>query len=238
MAHENLLPALDRFSVLISRLRGLSKFQDSNLPLGLSTLELDDILDTVNSLQLVSHKILVFSCSKTRQFYAFSSWLRQEIETQATDPASAAAQEAAEKDNNIDYARTLEYIQDETNESRLFRFLGLRDDNDSQQSLDAEGRSIYEFYKKGLSEKNRKTPTPKPLPGLTSLVAHLDKKCSSVFNRIAETQRRNVRLGAPIEIGGDLPFCLDMRMVKEVWLFFFYFCRGMRDRLKNNASLL
>lgn len=216
LTHENLLPSLDRFSVLISRLRGLSRFQDANYALGLFTLELDNILDSVNTLQLMAHNILISICSELQQFYAFSSWLRQEIENQATDPTSATAQEAAEKDTSVDYGNTLEYIQGAMKESRLLELLGNRDDHRPKWDLDAEGRSLYQLYKKEVSELNKGASAQKQLPGLDDLIAHLEKKCGLMFGRIAETQRRNVRFGPSIQVGQGIPDCMDMRMVSEV----------------------
>ncbi|KAL9615153.1 MAG: hypothetical protein Q9167_000359 [Letrouitia subvulpina] len=215
LTHENLLPSLDRFSVLISRLRGLSRFQDANYALGLFTLELDNILDSVNTLQLMAHNILISTCSELQQFYAFSFWLRQEIENQATDPTSASAQEAAEKDTSVDYGNVLEYIQGAMKESKLLELLGNRDDHRPKWDLDAEGRSLYQLYKKEVSELNKGASAQKQLPGLDDLIAHLDKQCGLVFGRIAETQRRNVRFGPSIQVGQGVPDCMDMRMVSE-----------------------
>lgn len=216
MTHENLLPSLDRFSVLISRLRGLSRFQDANYALGLFTLELDNILDSVNTLQLMAHNVLISVCSELQQFYAFSSWLRLEIENQATDPTSATAQEAAEKDTSLDYGNTLEYIQGAMKKSKLLELLGNHDDHRPKWDLDAEGRSLYQLYKKEVIELNKGASAQKQLPGLDDLIAHLDKQCGLVFGRIAETQRRNVRFGPSIKVGQDIPDCMDMRMVSEV----------------------
>ncbi len=215
LAHENLLPALERFTVLVSRLRGLSRFQLSNANLGLSTQELDNCLETVNCLQLMSHQILITSGSELRQFLAFSAWLRQEIDIQASDASMA---ESAEKDINVDHASTLEYIQGAMKRSQLIGFFNVEAHAEGKPPWDlaAEGRSLFELYKRELLNASREDSSASRLPTLDALMKHLDTQCNAVFNRIAETQRRSVRFGAPIHLQKGVPSCMDMRMLHEV----------------------
>lgn len=215
LAHENLLPALERFTVLVSRLRGLSRFQLSNANLGLSTQELDNVLETVNCLQLMSHQILITSGSELRQFLAFSAWLRQEIDIQASDASMA---ESAEKDINVDHASTLEYIQGAMKRSQLIGFFNVEAHAEGKPPWDlaAEGRSLFELYKRELLNASREDSSASRLPTLDALMKHLDTQCNAVFNRIAETQRRSVRFGAPIHLQKGVPSCMDMRMLHEV----------------------
>lgn len=215
LAHENLLPALERISVLVSRLRGLSKFQLSNAALGLSTVELENIIDTVNCLQLVAHHILIASGLELRQFTAFSTWLRQEIENQVSDTSTA---EASDKETNIDHTNTLEYIEGAMRHSQLTRFLDLELQTDPglHWDLKAEGGSLFELYKRELRTPSGQIPCSRYLPRLDVLLKHLDTQCAAVFGSIAETQRRNVRFGAPTSLGAGIPTCMDMRMLAEV----------------------
>ena len=201
--------------VLVSRLRGLSKFQTSNGTLGLSTQELDDIIDTVCCLQLVAHRILITTNSELSQFQAFSAWLRHEINTQAVDPSSS---ESIEKDVDIDYGRTLTYIQGAMTQSRLKDLFNLRNDGEVnlQWNLAAEGRSLFELYKKEYTDTADSDLHLKRLPGLDALVKHLDSQCEVVFNQIAEAQRRNVRFGSPESVGVGTPGCRDMISMVEV----------------------
>jgi anaphase-promoting complex subunit 4 len=57
LTHENLLPALERSQVLISRLVGLSKFHKLSDVLGLDTPKLKGIVETLDCLQLLAHRI-------------------------------------------------------------------------------------------------------------------------------------------------------------------------------------
>lgn len=233
LVHENLLPALERFSVLVSRLRGLSKFQETNIILGLSTQGLDNILDTTNCLQLLAHHILLSTGSELRQFLAFSTWLRQEIEIQSRDSVSASIHESNEKDPSIDHASTLEYIQGAMLKSRLNEYFNgqLQSNKKSQWDLAAQGRSLFELYKQKLNDLSANVPVEKQLPGLDALIAHLDTQCKVVFARIAETQRRNVRFGSVVSLGNGIPACMDMRMLVEVRCLRISFPRRLTVRL-------
>ncbi len=216
-----MLPALERLTVLVSRLRGLSKFQVSNVTLGLATQELDNMIDTVNCLQLVAHRILIATGSELRQFQEFSAWLRQEIDTQANDQRSL---EPPERDTNIDHVSILEYIQGPMTQSQLINLFNLRGEGDAslQWDLAAEGRSLFELYKREYRNNSDGDSYAKRLPGLDALVKHLNAQCETVFSRIAETQRRNVRFGSPIDVGVGIPECMDMATLVEVshWLVF------------------
>lgn len=218
LAHESLLPALERLTVLLSRLRGLSKFQDSNTALGLTTQELDNVLDTTASLQLLAHYVMIAAGAELRGFSAFSAWLRHEIDTQSTEPGSSAAHEAGERDNNIDHASTLEYIRGPMKQSRLFSLFNMDPPIEDRQlwDLNAEGRSLYELYKRELKTASDSNSPEKQLPGLDALIGHLGSQCNAVFAGIAATQKRNVRLGSPVHLGQVIPACFDMRMLADV----------------------
>ena len=183
--------------------------------LGLSTLELDNIMDTINCLQLLVHRVLIFAGFELRQFLAFSTWLRQEIEIQSTDPPS---HESNEKDVHVDHASTLEYIRGAMLHSRLNEYFNndVQSDKRSEWDLAAQGRSLYELYKRELKGPSTDAPGEKQLPGLGALIAHLDAQCNLVFARISETQRRNVRFGSLIPLGNGVPACMDMKMLVEV----------------------
>ena len=207
-------------TVLLSRLRGLSRFQDSNTALGLTTQELDNVLDTTASLQLLAHYVMIAAGAELRGFSAFSTWLRHEIDTQSTEPGSSAAHEAGERDNNIDHASTLDYIRGPMKQSRLFSLFNMDPQIEDRPlwDLNAEGRSLYELYKRELKTASDSNSPEKQLPGLDALIGHLDSQCNAVFAGIAATQKRNIRLGSPVHLGQVDPACIDMRMLADVGL--------------------
>lgn len=158
------------------------------------------------------------AAAELRQFLAFSQWLRHEIEVQSNDPSSSTAQEASDRDHNIDHRGTLEYIQGAMNGSRLFALFNITEpaERKCQWDLAAEGRSLYELYRRELDDQSRNVGTEKQLPGLDALIDHLGTQCNAVFASIAETQKRNVRFGPCIDLGKRLPQSVDMRMLLAV----------------------
>ena len=215
LTHEHLLPALEKFIVLASRLRGLAKFQVSNPSLGLSSQDLDNVIDTISCLQLVAHEILITTSTELRQFQAFSLWLRQEIDIQATEANSSETSETA---LNIDHVSTLQYIQGAMTRSGLLQMLDVEDTSDKGDQLDlgAERGSLFELYKTGMKKQAGHDQSVKKLPHLETLIEHLDTQCSKVFQSIAETQRRNVRFGPSTLLCNVLPDVMDARLLQEV----------------------
>lgn len=215
LTHEHLLPSLERCVVLVSRLRGLSRHQISNVTLGLSTQSLDKVIDTVNCLQLLAHHVLIASGAELRQFLAFSAWLRHEIDTQTMD---ASTPDNNDDDTDVDYVSTLEYIQGAMTQSRLQLFFGLQETAEKipQWDLDADGTSLFDLYKRELKCQSVESLAVKRLAGLDTLISHLHTLCNGIFSSIAETQRRNVRFGSPISLGSGVPTCMDAKMAVEV----------------------
>lgn len=188
------------------------------MALGLSTPELDALMSTVNSLQLLAHQIMIVANAELRQFAAFSVWLRHEIEVQSTDAASVSLNETIENDVNIDHISTLDYLQGPMSRSRLAGLLNIPMAHDDRPKWDlaSEGNSLYDLYKKEMKLANDGASAGRQIPGLSALIVHLGAQCNKVFSRIAETQRRHVRFGTPIPLGQGIPTSLDMRMVMEV----------------------
>ncbi|KAI9791458.1 MAG: hypothetical protein M1835_000314 [Candelina submexicana] len=222
LIHENLLPALERCSVLVSRLNGLSKYQESNAKLGLSTQELENVLDAINCLNLSAHSILIHTNTELEQFSAFSKWLRHEIDVQGTSDNSNAEEDIAEKDPMIEHAKVLRYIQGAMTESRLAGFFGTPspDGERSSKRLSAYGGSVYESFKDQLKDYNVGFPNSgsSKIPDLEQLSLYLGEQCDIVFRRIAEVEKRNVRIGTPILLEQDLPSrALDTKMLYQDW---------------------
>ena len=192
------------------------------MTLGLAVTELDQILDTVNCLQLLGHSILITSGSELRQFTAFSTWMHQEIDIQALDPLSVTAEESADKDVVLDHAQTFEYIQGALLQSQIIELFGMQAPSDSRlpQEIGENGNPIYDEYKKDLNTFLKGLLPEKKLPALDSLISRLRCQCQVVFNRIAETQKRKVRFGDSIVLGEGDANHVDARMIVEVESFF------------------
>ena len=214
LVHEHLIPALERLAVLASHLRGLSKSYVSNTTLGLSTSDLNSILDCVGCLQLVAHHLLRISAIEIQQFHAFAAWFHQEIGVQSSESDPS---ENMEKGPTIDYERTLAYIQGASRHSRLNDILKTTnvDDHNSRLDLAADGSSLFEFYGQKTAGAQKDSGWQQ-LPGLQSLRSQLESLCNALFAKVAEAQRRNVRFGSPIDLGVNEFNHMDMKMVQEV----------------------
>ena len=201
----------------MSRLRGLSKFEDSRAALDLETSELDHVFDTISCLQLLCHTLLIYAGSELRQFTSFSSWLRQEIETQATDPLSTAAEENLDKDVMPDYHQILEYVQGAMQVSQLFELLNIPQPGQSHTGLETreDNSLLYDQYKAEIKKIRQGKRPEKPLPGLDFLTDRLNRQCTAIFQRTAAAQGRKVRFGNHIDICEDFD-CCDMRMMPKV----------------------
>ena len=163
----------------------------------------------------MAHQILITSNAELRQFLAFSAWLREEIDIQASGTSGA---EYAEKDITVDYASTLDYIQGAMTQSRLTSFFDLdsRAEGEDHWDVAAKERTLFELCKWGLQRASTEDSSTRRLPTFDALMKHLDAQCNAIFSRIAEMQRRSVRFGAPVYLQKGVPSCVDMRLLQEV----------------------
>ena len=220
LVHENFIPALDRFSVLASRLRGLSRFHETSASLGLDMQQLDQLFDTMDCLQLLAHTILVHASAELQQALAFSTWLRYELEAQ-TSGANSPGADASDKNAFLDYSKILDYIQGPLRNSPLFAMLDmpLLSDDAHDWSIRDEEEMIYPRFKAEVREGKWGEKGERQKPGIHSLLARLEQSCKMIFTRMAQTQRRNVRAGEAIILEDRLPDYYDARMTATVRFF-------------------
>ncbi|PGH35384.1 anaphase-promoting complex subunit 4 [[Emmonsia] crescens] len=206
LTHECLLPALERCGVLLSRLIGLSKFHKLSPILGLETTDLEKCQDTVDCLNLLSHKVLIHSSRELRGFAAFAKWLRHEVDIQAADPLSSTYEELTESSDSLDHGQTLSYIQGAMTRSALQDFIQPVPAQSSPDRWEPAGQdsSFYETYKKLLQQQDQKKWTDKiDMPLLGDLTSRLGLQSEKVFKQIAETQRRGILHRSPLSLGPD-----------------------------------
>ncbi|PGH15908.1 hypothetical protein AJ79_02075 [Helicocarpus griseus UAMH5409] len=216
LTHECLLPALERCGVLLSRLIGLSKFHKLSPILGLETTDLEKCQDTVDCLNLLSHKVLIHSGREIREFDAFSKWLKHEVDLQTTDPLGTTYEELTEKSDLLDHGQTLSYIQGAMTRSALQDFIQPAPIQSSPDRWEPAGQdsSFYETYKKLLQQQKQKKATDKiDMPLLGDLTSRLGLQSEKVFRQIAETQRRGILHRSPLSLDPDCSTeVLDMTM--------------------------
>lgn len=221
LTHECLLPAFERCEVVLSRLIGMSKFYKVGPVLGLETRDLQDVVETLDCLHLLSHSILTKSGRELNQFLEFAKWLRHEIDIQTAEPMSQTLEELLEKTDLIDHSTTLEYIEGPLTRSALYRYISPTSGmavpapagaEPQTRVLDGEKQSFYQAFKNALSVESHDKLWDPPVPGsgsgnntmkndlsrppnlpqLGDLISRLELQSTKVFDKIALTQKRSI----------------------------------------------
>ncbi|KAK4983275.1 hypothetical protein LTR50_007326 [Elasticomyces elasticus] len=125
--HNNLLPALERATIVVSRLRGLALFHDANESFSVEASVFDDILEVIDGIRFLAYQVLIVAGEEHRQFRAFSRWLRLQIDLVSAN-TNLATEENMERDAAIDYEKVTTYIKGPLMQSRLQPLLKVTDD--------------------------------------------------------------------------------------------------------------
>lgn len=218
LVHENMIPALERCSIILSRLLGIVKFQGSNSSMSFKAQQINRLMDTVACLHLVSSKILIQVVDEMELFASFSAWLRYEIDRLASGSSSSPSEDAIEKESAIDHSKVLSYLQTSMTSSPLAVFFQgpVAGDNENW-SHNTYGLPMFELLDKQLQLQERGKPYIKPLPRVDLLCAFLHEQAHTVFSQIADAEKRNVLFGKPQDVGSiESDGSVDMRMGKHV----------------------
>lgn len=202
LVHENMLPALERCSVILSRFSGIAKFQSSNDTLGFSSHQISLIVDTVACLHLVSSKILIQVVDELELFAAFSSWLRHEIDRLASDSSVSPKDDDLEKEASIEHSKVLSYLQTCMTSSPLEVYLGDNTSDDYKNGWQVEQNlPMFDILDKQLRKQESGLPYMKALPRVELLCGYLTSQAKVVFGQIANAEKRNVIFGMPQQVG-------------------------------------
>jgi anaphase-promoting complex subunit 4 len=197
------MPALERCSVILSRLGGIAKFQGSSDGMGFSYHQISLVMDTIVCLNLVSARILTYVIEELNMFRSFSTWLRHEIDRLASDASSSPSDDMVDKEAAIDHNKVLLYIQSAMTTSRLAIFFqdaateGYERDWESAE----QGIPMYELLDKQLQKHDSGLPYLEGVTNVELLCRYLGRQATTVFRQIAENEKRNVLFGEPIAIG-------------------------------------
>ncbi|KAJ5901657.1 Anaphase-promoting complex subunit 4 [Penicillium taxi] len=230
LTHESLIPALERSQILLSRLVGLSKFQKLSDVLGLDTPKLNAIVETLDCLHLLAHKILIHSNEELHQFAAFSRWLRHEILILNSDPLGQTMEELVGKRDLYEIPTTVKYITGALRKSELrnyIRQLPMLGAPVSQAPAtdkwlpDGHDQSFYDQVKLLFAQKRKllnhggDTSTVDS-PKLNDLTKRLEIQFEKVYAEIAETQRRGILHRSPLTLHEDCDqSILDLKICYE-----------------------
>ncbi|EFX04258.1 anaphase-promoting complex component cut20 [Grosmannia clavigera kw1407] len=106
LIHENMMPALDRASLALSRLQGLAEFHSDD-DIGFTGDQIGRLINMLSCLIVASHNALALVTSELELFVMFSAWLRLLIERLALP---GQAEEQAEKEPVMNVTPVLDYI--------------------------------------------------------------------------------------------------------------------------------
>lgn len=217
LVHENMLPALERCSVILSRFAGIAKFQGPNDAAGFSVQQISLMMDTIACIHLVSSKILIQVVDELELFSSFSAWLRYEIDRLASDSPSTP-DDAAEREAAIDHSKVLLYLQKIMTISPLSVFFGDPTSEDEGEWNHAEqGVPLFDLLNRQLEKQERRLPYIRALPRVDLLSAYLDRQANAVFAQIAEAEKRNVLFGSAQDVGiPQTDGSVEMKMSKLV----------------------
>ncbi|RFU75006.1 anaphase-promoting complex component cut20 apc4 [Trichoderma arundinaceum] len=213
LVHQHFLPALERCSIILSRLRGLARFYKDREDIGLSIPHLNRVLDIVSCLTLVGHKVLIHTMDELQHFSAFSAWLRFQID-QLGGP-STANEELTDKEAMMDHSKVLTYIEHYLTNSPLDIFLDeiAKEDYSSDWNFIEDGPTLLDVLDKQLKKHEAGQPSMKALPHVDFLVNYATTWSNRIFSSIAEAKRRSVRFGKPVKLSIGKPIAkMDMKM--------------------------
>lgn len=201
MVHEDLLPALERCAVVLSRLYGIAKYQGSNGALGLLLHQINSIKDTTACLNMVAVKIVIHVVEELEMFGAFSAWLRHEIDRLASSSTSAA--EEPDKEAPIDHTRVLLYIQKYMMNSKLSLFFAgeSTEHPDKAWERGERGQDMFDVLDQMLKKHDRGIPTKSSLPRVDILCRQLRAQATNLSQKIADSEKRNVLFGQATSLG-------------------------------------
>ncbi|KAJ4333232.1 hypothetical protein N0V87_007788 [Didymella glomerata] len=217
LIHENLIPALDRTATVISRLRGLAMYHDSDWIFSGPASQFTALLDVLKNMRLLAHTTLSYVADEKRQFHAFSRWLRFVIDFEATEPDSQSRAEMEGRDSGVDVGLVLEYVRHGLQQSSLKPFLMpalMLQKEDGQKEC-----ASYEDTKKAIGvAEERQTWRPDTLC-LEHVLDHLAKRTTGLLRQVSKWQESGIQMNSGIILSAsssDGNDTVDMRMVYEV----------------------
>ncbi len=192
------------------------RYHDGVSVFNVSPEDLTRMLETLSSLRLLAHNVLLYAGEERRQFAAFSRWLRHEIDVHAMDPTSASAEEIAERDAGVDYSLLLAYVRGALTQSSLEWFLNTPEPKNGNKE---EGRSppAYEDVKKVVEQQKRGLDANRATLSLASSGAILTAQVVALFAKITSWQAGSSTMDCGVVLEDErITSARDMRTIHEV----------------------
>lgn len=197
-----MIPALQRAAIILSRLRGIARFEECSNDIGFTAAQITKLIDIVQSLYAACYKMLRMVMKELVLFAKFSSWLRLEIDKLAS---STVTDELLERQANVDCPKVLKYIKDYLTSSPMSIFFCDVEKEDYTRDWERadDGASLREMLEKQINRYQAGQPYMKAVPQLEFLVNYLTSRSATVLAAIAETQRRRVRFAPTTKLEMD-----------------------------------
>ena len=209
--HENLLPALDRCSIIISRLRGLATYHDRDWIFSGPVSDFTALFGVLKTLRVLADTTLLYATDEKRYFTSFSKWLRYSIDFEATEPGSQSRTEMEARDPGVDVAVVLQYIEHGMANSDVAPYL------QSAKAFEGVEPCEYEETLKAI-ELLREGAAYKPEAlCVEKVLEQFGERVRGLLKQVSQWQENNITMdsGLVLEEGKDIQ-ALDMRMVAEV----------------------
>ncbi|KAF2737222.1 hypothetical protein EJ04DRAFT_488639 [Polyplosphaeria fusca] len=211
LIHENLLPAIDRCSIIISRLRGLAQYHEQEWIFSGPVVEFTHLLELLKTLRLLGHTSLLYAGDEKRQFVSFSKWLRYCIDFEATEPGSQSREEMEARDPGVDIALVLEYIRYSLTRSDLMPYL--RPEDQLPEDKQEETAATYDETRKAIDLLKHGATYRQEALCLDHVLGHFTRGCKKLFQQISQWQEGNSSMDSGLVLEDTIPESLDMRMV-------------------------
>lgn len=215
LIHENLLPALDRCSIIISRLRGLAAYHEQGWIFSGPVSDFTVLLDLLKNLQLLGHTTLMYAADEKRQFASFSKWLRFCIDFEATEPDSQSRAEMEARDPGVDIAMVLEYIRYGLTKSDLRPYL--KAEKELSGDISQKEPASYDDTVKSIQLLKEDARYKEEALCLERVLSHFGDGVRSLLKQVSRWQENSISMDCGIVLeDGDVGDAVDMRMVFEV----------------------
>lgn len=216
LVHENFLPALERCSIILSRLRGLGQFHDAREDIGFSVTQISRVMDIIECLTLLGHKILLIVMDELDHFRSFSMWMRFQID--CLNSSSDDKSELSEKEATMDNGKVLTYIERYLTDSPLRVFFDeiSKEDHAEDWNYTEDVPRLLDLLDTQLKKHQASQKAMRALPHVEFLVDLANFWSNRILDDIAEAKKRSVRLGKLVKltIGAKVDI-FDMRMCEE-----------------------
>jgi anaphase-promoting complex subunit 4 len=212
LLQENLLPALDRCTAILTNLRGLAQYHEHSTAFDVPLSSFSLLLDIIRCIRLISYHMILLASQEYHHFLAFSRWLRHSITVQGADPTTAAGEDAIDKDPGIDYLAVMTYIQNAMEESSIAKYI-----SEPVGSIGLKASpNIYDDLKEALNLDTTKVPQNEDILKLSSYYSEWKGHNRILVEQITSWQRKTTICAGGIVLSNGKSSALDMRMVWKV----------------------